>query len=197
MIPQDYLWENYSSNKRKFYDLSVSEQARFSHYFPQISLFRLWSAALDAGNEEVFRQLEDIIFSKDEIGKVTREIIKALLNSEKKEAWQLVEKLLLAAQRQEGLRQTVLEALDETSIGGLKYMINVIISNKLARFSSVVRAIDRASALCNWYTDHVIRRVTRTVGFETPVLSHTLLTPNEQAPAYRWGLLVSISIAQQ
>jgi Family of unknown function (DUF5724)/Domain of unknown function (DUF4132) len=141
-IPQVYSWENYSSNKRKFYDLSVTEQIKYSQYFQQNSLFRLWSAAIDAGGEEAFRQLEDIIFNKDEVGKVTREIIKALLNSEKKEAWQLVEKLLLAAQRQEGLRQTILEGLDETSVGGLKYMINVIISNKLARFSSVVRAID-------------------------------------------------------
>ena len=54
----------------------------------------------------------------------------------------MIEKLLLAAQRQEGLRQTVLEALDETSIGALKYIIRVIIDNHLARFSSVVRSVD-------------------------------------------------------
>ncbi len=141
-IPQVYSWGNYTDNKHIFYDLSVVEQIKYSNYFQHNSLFRLWSAAIDAGDEKVFRQLENIIFNKDEIGKVTREIIKALLNSDKKEAWQLVEKLLLAAQRQEGLRQTILEALDETSVGGLKYMINIVISNKLARFSSVVRAID-------------------------------------------------------
>ncbi|HEU0125311.1 MAG TPA: hypothetical protein VFQ56_03315, partial [Flavobacterium sp.] len=90
---------------------------------------------------------EDIIFNKDAHGKVSRNIIKALLNSEKKENWELVEKLLLAAQRQEGLRQTVLEALDETSIGALEYMIKVIIDNKLTRFSSVVRAIDTWTGL--------------------------------------------------
>src|SRR4051812_42917364 len=50
--------------------------------------------------------------------------------------------MALAAQRQEGLRQTIFEALDETSIGGLKYMIRVIIDNDLMRFSSVVRALD-------------------------------------------------------
>jgi Family of unknown function (DUF5724)/Domain of unknown function (DUF4132) len=141
-IPQIYTYGEYPDYKRTFYDLSVSEQLRFSQYLQQNQMFRVWSAALDLGNAEILKQAEDIIFNKDEIGKVTRELIKALLNSEKKEAWELIEKLLLAAQRQEGLRQTILEALDETSVGALKYMINVIISNKLARFSSVVRAVD-------------------------------------------------------
>lgn len=141
-IPQVYSWSYYPNNKRVFYDLSVAEQIKYNFYFQQVSLFRLWAAALDLSDEKVFRQIEDIIFNKDEIGKVTREIIKALLNSENEKAWELVEKLLLAAQRQEGLRQTILEALDETSIGGLKYMLKVIVKNKLARFSSVVRAVD-------------------------------------------------------
>lgn len=142
VIPQVYSYGSYPEYDHAFYDLSVSEQLRFSQHLQQNQLFRVWSAAIDLGNTEILKQAEDIIFNKDETGKVTRELIKALLNSEKKEAWQLVEKLLLAAQRQEGLRQTILEALDETSIGALKYMINVIISNKLARFSSVVRAVD-------------------------------------------------------
>jgi hypothetical protein len=141
-IPQVYLHEGYPDYTRQYYDLSVAEQVRYSNFFNQNSLFRLWSAAIDLENKEVFQQMEDIIFNKDDFGKVTRDLIKALLNSEKKEAWQLVEKLLLAAQRQEGLRQTVLEALDETSIGALKYLIKVIITHKLSRFSSVVRAVD-------------------------------------------------------
>ena len=141
-IPQVFSFTYYPKNKRVFYDLSITQQIKYSFYFQQSSLFQLWSAALDLGDEKVFRQMEDIIFNKDEIGKVTRDTIKALLNSENREAWQLVEKLLLAAQRQEGLRQTILEALDETSVGALKYMLKVIIKHKLARFSSVVRAVD-------------------------------------------------------
>lgn len=134
---------DYSPNYTQIhYDLSVAEQLRFSHYLQSDELFRVWSAAIDLGNEEILKQAENIIFNKDEIGKVSRDLIKSLLNSEKKEAWELVEKLLLAAQRQEGLRQTILESLDETSTNALKYMIKVIISNKLTRFSSVVRSID-------------------------------------------------------
>lgn len=141
-IQQVYVFGSYPKYEHIFFDLSVAEQLRYSLYLRQNQMFRVWSAAIDAGNREILQQAEDIIFNKDEIGKVSRDLIKALLNSEKKEAWELVEKLLLAAQRQEGLRQTVLEALDETGTGALKYMINVIVSNRLTRFSSVVRAID-------------------------------------------------------
>lgn len=109
--------------------------------------FMIWSAAIDLGNTKIYQLAEDIIFNKHPEGKVSRNLIKALLNSERKECWELVEKLLLAAQRQEGLRQTILEALDETSIGALQYMIKVIADHKLSRFSSVIRAIDTWTGL--------------------------------------------------
>lgn len=141
-LPQTHLWDYYPKYKRHFFDLNLAQQIRYSNYFQGNSLYRIWSAAIDLDNCEVFQIMEDIIFNKDETGKVSREIIKALLNSEKREAWELVEKLLLAAQRQEGLRQTILEALDETSIGALKFMIEVVLKHKLSRFSSVVRAVD-------------------------------------------------------
>lgn len=158
LIPQVYTQQyNYNagySYTYSFYDLSIVEQIKYSHLSGDINtdLFRLWSAAIDMGNTAVFKQLEDIIFNKDPEGKITRNIIKALLNSEKQDAWVLVEKLLLAAQRQEGLRQTILEALDETSVGALKYMIRVIVDHQLTRFSSVVRAIGVWAGL-GWETE--------------------------------------------
>lgn len=141
-IPQFYINGSYPKYEKTYFDLSVVEQAKYDQHFGWSNLSKLWSAALDLGNAELFQQLEDIIFNKDDVGKVTRNIIKALLNSDDEKCWELVKKLLLAAQRQEGLRQTILEALDETSIGALKYMIKVIIDNKLTRFSSVVRSVD-------------------------------------------------------
>jgi len=143
--PQIY---NYHDSNSIYYDLSIEEQIRYdTEVSGSQNQFMIWSAALDLNKENLFQLFEDIIFNKDPRGKVSRNIIKALLNSEKKESWELVEKLLLAAQRQEGLRQTVLEALDETSIGALQYMIKVIIDNKLTRFSSVVRSIDTWTGL--------------------------------------------------
>ncbi|PXY42737.1 hypothetical protein DMB65_01570 [Flavobacterium cheongpyeongense] len=141
--PSIYNYQNSS-----YYDLSIEDQIRYdTELHNPVNQFRLWSSALEQGKEGLFQLFEAIIFNKDPRGKVSRNIIKALLNTEKKECWELVEKLLLAAQRQEGLRQTVLEALDETSIGALHYMMNVILENKLTRFSSVVRAIDTWTGL--------------------------------------------------
>lgn len=138
----------YSYPDNSYYDLTLEEQVRYDTSITNNqNQFKVWSAAIDLGNTQLYQLMEDIIFNKDSVGKVSRGIIKALLNSNKKECWELVEKLLLSAQRQEGLRQTILEALDETSIGALEYMITVIVENKLTRFSSVVRAIDTWTGL--------------------------------------------------
>lgn len=126
----------------QYYDLSLEEQIIYdSQLSGNGSRFYLWSAAIDTGNEEIYQLIEDIVFNKHPEGKVSPGIIRALLNSEQQRCWELVEKLLLAAQRQEGLRQTILESLDETNTQALQYMMKVIGENQLTRFSSVVRAI--------------------------------------------------------
>lgn len=107
----------------------------------------LWAAAIDEGNEKIYQLLLDIVYQRHPEGKVSGRIIKALLLSNKKEAWEAVKDLLLSAQRQEGLRQTILECLDETSLGAMKYLIGVILEHNLTRFSSVVRAIDTWAGL--------------------------------------------------
>jgi hypothetical protein len=126
------------------YDFSLSDYAIYSNqlylYNSQITL--VWAAAINADNQEVTNLFLDIVYNRHETAKVSREIIKAMLLSDKEEAWEAVEKLLLSAQRQEGLRQTILECLDETSLGAMRRMVKLILDEKLARFSSVVRAID-------------------------------------------------------
>lgn len=132
---------NYSSGYQS-YELSLEEQIIYDTQLSNSTdQFYIWSAAIDTGNKKIYQLIEDIIFNKHPEGKVSQKIIKALLNSEQQHCWELVEKLLLVAQRQEGLRQTILEALDETNTQALQYMVNVIEENKLTRFSSVVRAI--------------------------------------------------------
>lgn len=93
-------------------------------------------------NEALKEVLWDILANEDEVGVVSRELIKAMLLSHNPNMWEMVGKLLLSAQRQEGLRQTILETLDETSMGALQYIIKLILEHELYRFSSVVRAID-------------------------------------------------------
>ncbi|SEW37202.1 protein of unknown function [Chitinophaga sp. YR573] len=146
ILPQAYTQAHTESFEQitTFYDLTIVEQIRYNYLMAERNpeIFRLWSAAVDMGNTDAFQILEDIIYNKDAEGKVTQNIIKALLNSNKPAAWKLIEQLLLSAQRQEGLRQVILESLDETSIGAMKHLLRVIVDNDLVRFSSVVRAID-------------------------------------------------------
>jgi len=150
--PFNQVYDN--GYKYQYFDLDLMEQIRYNHLTgdnnPEV--FRVWSSAIDLGNNAVLQLLEDIIYNKAPEGKVTRSIIKALLNSEQPAAWTIVEKLLLAAQRQEGLRQTVLEAMDETSIGALKHFIRVILDNDLVRFSSVIRSVDVWAGL-GWHSE--------------------------------------------
>ena len=50
--------------------------------------------------------------------------------------------MLLAAQRQEGLRQNILETIDEAHPEAFRRMLRIIIDNDMVRFSSVIRAVD-------------------------------------------------------
>ncbi|WP_435182222.1 DUF4132 domain-containing protein [Cellulophaga omnivescoria] len=128
-------------SRRGFGNLSLVEQFQYSTYFDYKNSY-FFATVLQHKPELVINVVKDVFQAEDEIGGVSRDIIKGLLLTQKEENWELVSKLLLAAQRQEGLRQTILESLDETSVGALKYMIKVILDNDLMRFSSVVRAVD-------------------------------------------------------
>ncbi|MFK8056282.1 MAG: hypothetical protein AB8F78_09215 [Saprospiraceae bacterium] len=86
--------------------------------------------------------LTDTVLGEEDAVKVSYCVIRALLISDDPEGWEAVGKLLLAAQRQEGLRQIILEAIDSTHTGAFRYFIDLILEHKLVRFASVVRAVD-------------------------------------------------------
>ncbi len=139
--------------------LTLREQFQYSVYHPNSNSYFLATVLHNA--EGLFDELlDDIIQNEDDIGGVSADIIKALLLSEEEKHWEMVAKLLLAAQRQEGLRQTILESLDESSLGALKYIINVVLENDLTRFTSVTRAVSTWFGL-KWETPKksVINRV--------------------------------------
>lgn len=105
----------------------------------------LLAAAIDAGGEtgdEVFRILVDSASGEHEIGRMGRHVTRALLTCSRPEGWDYVERLLLAAQRQEGLRQTILETVDEGHPEAFRRMLRRIVDHNLLRFSATVRAAD-------------------------------------------------------
>ena len=105
----------------------------------------LLAAVLDqksADAEEVWDILRQSLNNQHEIGAMGRHVYSALLLANRQEGWELMERALLAAQRQEGLRQAILEAIDESHPEAFRRMLRVILDEDLIRFASVVRAVD-------------------------------------------------------
>jgi hypothetical protein len=105
----------------------------------------LLAGAIEAGDENadaVFEILKASALGEHETGQMGRHVTQAFMSCSRSDAWELVEKLLLAAQRQEGLRQAILESVDESHPQAFRRMLRLIREENLSRFSSVVRAAD-------------------------------------------------------
>ena len=120
--------------------IPVAEQFQYAVY--KGGEENLFAIVLSEDPDKYYPLIEEIFLGEHEIGAVCMSIIKAALMVEDTRYHTLVEKLLLAAQLQEGLRQTILESLDETTIPVLQRFIALILEHNLTRFSSVVRAVD-------------------------------------------------------
>lgn len=106
-----------------------------SHY-----LAPLFAQAIDDGDDAVFQILKDTANTNHEIARMGRHVPAAFMASHNTEAHELAEGLLLAAQRQEGLRQVILESVDEASPEAFIRFLDVILREDLLRFAATVRA---------------------------------------------------------
>ena len=121
--------------------LPIAEQFQYVVY-NEDDVEAFFALLLDEKPDAYYELFKDIFSSEHEIGGVCPVLIKAALITQDTRYRTLVEQLLLAAQLQEGLRQMILESLDETSLASLQHFIGVILGHNLTRFSSVVRAVD-------------------------------------------------------
>jgi hypothetical protein len=105
------------------------------------ALAPVFAAAIDANEKDILEIL--IASGKNEhaVGMMGDHVTKSLLQASKPEGWEFVEKLLLAAQRQEGLRQSIFQAMFETHPTAFKRMLHLILEHDLIRFSSSVQAL--------------------------------------------------------
>ena len=120
-------------------------------YMPE-SIGQLLAAAIDGGGDQgqrVFQTLVDSANGDHDIGQMGKHVTVALMGCGRPDAWEYLEKLLLAAQRQEGLRQAILEPIKQAHPEAFKRMLKLILDQNLTRFASVVRAADVWFAL-NW-----------------------------------------------
>ncbi|MGG1675742.1 DUF4132 domain-containing protein [Neobacillus sp. NRS-1170] len=97
---------------------------------------------LDQQNDNVLSALKEVIYGDNNTALLTREMIKGMLLSHREEAYTIIGDLLVAARLQEGLRQSIVETMDEGTLAAAIHLLNVILDNNLIRYSSVVRAID-------------------------------------------------------
>lgn len=131
-----------SGKKLGFAFLPLAEQIQYNSYRSNDSHAFLFAIVFNHHVGEFDELVTDIINAEDDIGGISRELIKGMLLSCNEDYWHKVGQLLLAAQRQEGLRQTILECLDETQVDAIRYFAQLILDHDLMRFSSVVRAVD-------------------------------------------------------
>ncbi|MET3938291.1 hypothetical protein ABIC22_001103 [Paenibacillus sp. PvP094] len=96
---------------------------------------------LDHGNGDMKQALHEIIYGDNQSALLTGEMIKGIFMSDQTEAYHMVGELLVAARLQEGLRQSIVERMDEGTIEAFIYILKVIVDHNLIRFSSVVRAL--------------------------------------------------------
>ncbi len=112
----------------------------------------LFAAVIDGdpvNGDAVFTILLNSAKGEDEIGTMGKHIPQALLGAARPDGWEFIGKLLLAAQRQEGLRQVILEGLDEAHPQAFRSILRLIVENDLARFSAVTLMLNRWLG-CQW-----------------------------------------------
>ena len=109
---------------------------------------------IDNGNQEVIDFINEALTSgsSKNIGYGN---LAAIFVSENKSLVEMAGKLLLAAQRQEGLRQQICETIDEGSQENFEYMFKIIYDNNLIRFSSVKRALATWTGLTRDESDDI------------------------------------------
>ena len=120
------------------------EHGGYTSSFAQLHAGPLLAAAIDQGGpeaEEVAATLVEIGNGEHPFGVMDRHVIVGLLRASRPDGWAFVERLLLAAQRQEGLRQTILEVADEAHPAAFDRILDLIVDQNLVRFAATVRAV--------------------------------------------------------
>ena len=122
-----------------------------------------WLAAQIAqGNETVIEYLHQVLTSENNANRLQRWYLHAIAISGHRPLLELEGKLLLAAKLQEGLRQAIVETMDEGCPESYLYLFSIIYHNGLQRFASVKRSIavctgigeqDSSERITNKYVD--------------------------------------------
>ncbi|MEK8130340.1 DUF4132 domain-containing protein [Paenibacillus filicis] len=119
--------------------LTTPQEGR--HYVLSRALGDRIAFELDQGSVEVKEALKEIIYGENQTALLTHEMISGIVMSHDEEAYRMLGELLIAARLQEGLRQSIVERMDEGTLAGTLYILKLIIDHDFIRYSSVVRGL--------------------------------------------------------
>ncbi len=105
------------------------------------------TAKINAGDTEVINYLVEAMTSENNANRMEYAHFRAIAKSGNRELLELEGKLLLAARLQEGLRQAIVETMDDGKPESFIYLLKVIIDNDLMRFASVKRGLAVSTGL--------------------------------------------------
>ena len=143
---QAWLWQTWSATREYPQPIEwFAVHAGLLNSWQSHGTGLLLGQAISDGNEEVFTVLRDTAGTQHPVARMGRHVPNALLSSTREDAWALAEGLLLAAQRQEGLRQVILETVDEASLEAFTRTLRLILKEDLLRFAATLRAA------CVWF----------------------------------------------
>ena len=135
------------------YDQEVTWFAAWAPYLmygADHALGYLFAGAIEAGGktgQEVFDILIASANGDHEIGIMGRHVVRGLVCARRADGWEYIERMLLAAQREEGLRQVILESVDEAQPALFPRLLRLIVEHNLSRFSA---AIGRSMSGSDW-----------------------------------------------
>ncbi|ELS31283.1 MULTISPECIES: DUF4132 domain-containing protein [Pseudanabaena] len=140
-------WVQSILNIVQHYEQDIAWYAVWVAYIYQYTdigiLFAAAIEAEDEHSEEILKILLDSARGEHPIAAMGNHVVRSLLIVNRPDCWTFVENLLLAAQRQEGLRQTILEAIAQAHPQAFRRMVRLILEQDLIRFSATIRAVDQ------------------------------------------------------
>ncbi|MEB7455699.1 DUF4132 domain-containing protein [Lysinibacillus sphaericus] len=126
-------YPNYSSYVLK----NENEKVMSFHVFEQ-----LLAEELSLENPIIEEKIESILFDEHRSSFFGHPLIRGIFKSSNSRMHEALGKLLVAAARQEGLRQAIVENIDHGNLDAQLKMMKLIQEHQLTRFSSVIRAVD-------------------------------------------------------
>ncbi|WP_170169051.1 DUF4132 domain-containing protein [Mesobacillus subterraneus] len=144
----DRHWERFLEKCVSLFDLARVQNPIYSllstqvHELDTTVLPDLLAYELDNGNEQAEEFVKNSIYGDNSVAWLNRDILKGIMLSHREDLYKLVGDLLVAARLQEGLRQSIVETMDEGCLAATTYLMKVIIDENLVRYSSIVRAMD-------------------------------------------------------